>query len=603
MKRKRIGLNSSSQYRSIAFLVSSMVQIHIFRQMHSITASKWATLAYNPRVCASFCSNNFLSNRCFYSKNTITSIHNQRRHLRLHKRSFNPRRKEENYRYFSVSESTSFDESNPDVTSDEKISLNEMNWSSHPSLSETYHIPTILVPSDSVHSVIKEGILTPYLVTHKKEFENIHPRIKAVRDPETLDDNFKLDGAISMKAILLDPTRVTNDANEYIKREYDKTSDSVERRQTVLTKAFPKIKESAIDFLVSNLAHPGPVTSVTLPYTKQTIQHILSKILPEDAQPPPSGFEQIGHVVHLNLKSRHYPYRKIIGSVILDRLSPKIKTVVNKVGEVGGPYRTYDMEVLAGSPDTNVKVIEDGISLNFDLRKVYWCTRLSGERLRLINDEFREGQIIADAFSGVGALCFLAASKLGCSIYANDLNPNAVKSLRENAKKNRKKMKDGYDDHFIDVSCEDAFDFIQNLGGLQQKPHHVVMNYPLDSASFLGGFRWWTPSKKDVKTDQSTNVHLYTFARGDDTKNENSDIDDKPRDAIDVAIDLVADGLLPEGGAIQKSRYRKAYLDKLGCEVRAREVRDVAPGKVVICVSFKVTNSLLKVMHGDFIDI
>lgn len=127
----------------------------------------------------------------------------------------------------------------------------------------------------------------------------------------------------------------------------------------------------------------------------------------------------------------------MIGSVILDRLSPKIKTVVNKMGEVSGPYRTYDMELLAGIPDTVVEVVEDGVHLNFDLSKVYWCTRLSAERSRLLNGEFKEGQIVADAFCGVGALCVLAASKLGCTIHANDLNPDAVKYLKDSAKKNK----------------------------------------------------------------------------------------------------------------------------------------------------------------------
>lgn len=154
----------------------------------------------------------------------------------------------------------------------------------------------------------------------------------------------------------------------------------------------------------------------------------------------------------------------------------------------------------------------------------------------------------------------------------------------------------------ITVNCGDAFDFIQNLGSLPTLPHHVVMNYPLDSASFLGAFRWWPVS--DLKSrDSPTLVHLYTFARGDDPKSELGQSMKRRRNAIDVAIDLVAEGLLPEGGAIEKNRFRKAYLDKLGCDVKAHEVRDVAPGKVVICVTFKISPMLLQVMQGDFIDI
>jgi len=299
--------------------------------------------------------------------------------------------------------------------------------------------------------------------------------------------------------------------------------------------------------------------------------------------------------VHLNLKERHYEYRRIIGAIILDHL-PNIETVVNKVGEVSGQYRTYDMEVLAGKKSTEVNLMEDGMNLRFDLRKVYWCSRLSGERSRLLRDSFKEGDAVADAFCGVGALCVLAATKLGCSIYANDLNPDAAKYCIENGKRNFKKDEDSSRRKVYDVHCGDAFDFIQNLGAMKALPNHVVMNYPLDSPSFLGSLRWWPSSQLDM--NRPPEVHLYTFARGDDKE----DIGKSARDAVEVAIDLVADGLLPEGGAIEKTRNRRTILNKLGCSVKAREVRDVAPGKVVIYVNFKVTKSLLSMMQGDFID-
>jgi len=208
--------------------------------------------------------------------------------------------------------------------------------------------------------------------------------------------------------------------------------------------------------------------------------------------------------------------------------------------------------------------------------------------------EFNEGELIADAFCGVGAFCILSATKLGCTVLANDLNPSAVAYCRENSRKNLKKGSKGS----VDVKCGDAFDFIQNLGSLPILPHHIVMNFPLDSPSFLGSLRWWpVPAHMSVVPT----IHLYTFARGDDNEREEED-GLPPRDAMEAAVDLVADALLPEGGAIKLSRYRRNVLNKMGCNVKTVEVRDVAPGKVVICVSFMVTNTLLKVMQGDFVD-
>jgi tRNA (guanine37-N1)-methyltransferase len=524
-----------------------------------------------------------------------------------------PSRNIQSHRLHSLA--SEYDESNSMLEHLDKKVLDETNWRDHPSLSETYQIPTIIVPSENVHHMLssskERGILVPYLASHIEQFESIHPRIKVVRDLNKIDLNgtdFDPNDT-SMKAILLDPEKVG--VGEMKLTEVRKHMDHSDTRITLesLKSAFPDLDQSVMESLAKKGAKPGPCVPISLTYMQQTVQSILSKVLPAEVLPPPTGFEQIGHVIHLNLKDNHLPYKRLIGSVILDRLGPKIETVVNKVGEVSGPYRTYDMELLAGKPDTVVKLVEDGVSLEFDLKKVYWCTRLSGERSRLL-EEFNSGETIADAFCGVGSLCVLAASKLGCTIYANDLNPDAVKYCRDNAKRNLKRFP-VEDRPMFHVECGDAFDFIQGLGNLPTLPHHVVMNFPLDSPSFLGALRWW-PSSASKRKKQTVipTVHLYTFARGDDpnddddnNNNSNDSSGMPPRNATEVAVDLVAEGLIPEGGAIQSTRYRRAMLDKMGCNVRTREVRDVAPGKVVICVSFQVTDTLLSIMQGEFLDI
>jgi len=504
--------------------------------------------------------------------------------------------------------------------------VDEENWRDHPSIPETFSIPSIDLPSKNVHNILVEahqngrGILSPFLVSNAEVFNNVHPRMKLVRDLpyKTKEQSSQVHdetGRNTRKAILLDPSTVFDRSSKKVFQagEQARMNNELHQKRSsafkLLESTFPGMNPEVLSYLSSCNALPGPTFSITLDHNQQTVHSILSKILPDTVQPPPTGFEQIGHVVHLNLKSHHLPYRKIVGSVILECLSPTIETVVNKVGEVSGPYRTYDMEVLAGKQETTVTMHEDGIKLQFDLRKVYWCTRLSGERSRLLEEDFRSGQIIADAFCGVGALCVLATTKLGCTIYANDLNPEAVNYCRNNAKGNgvwpRKlnmiKPRPGFY-----VSCMDAFRFIQNLGMLPMLPHHIIMNYPLDSASFLSALRGWPIFCQ--KTDQIPIVHLYTFARADDASNivENQrtsqTMQQPPRDAINVAIDIVADGLISEGRAIEKSRYQRRFLDSLGCNVRAKEVRDVAPGKAIIYVSFKVTRELLKIMQGPFED-
>src|SRR5210317_940640 len=125
---------------------------------------------------------------------------------------------------------------------------------------------------------------------------------------------------------------------------------------------------------------------------------------------------------------------------------------------------------------------------------------------------------------------------------------DAVAYCKESARKNGIDVSPGN----FDVQCGDAREFIMSLGmrtpdsssidpssdttivEASKLPHHLLLNFPLDSPSFLNALRWW-PSGEGM--DPPPRIHVYTFARGDDERTE-----------AEVAIDMVADGLLPEGG-------------------------------------------------------
>jgi tRNA (guanine37-N1)-methyltransferase len=411
------------------------------------------------------------------------------------------------------------------------------DWRLHQNIKKTLLFPTWVVPSASCQAILKSPELKPYL----GHVENVYPRIRLIRS-------------------------------------YNET------HQLVLCKPdMPALDQKSLELLRSmDVQLDGPKFALDFDHTQWTVQYILQQILPSDTHPPPAAFEQIGHVAHLNLKLQHVPFAKLIGEVLVDVI-PNIETVVNKVGEVSGDFRTYDMDILAGKNDTKVKLLENGVKLQFDLRHVYWCSRLSGEREYMIKNVFKENQVIADPFCGVGAQCLQAAAKLKCRIIANDWNPHAVEACKANVKHNQ------LHDYFTKISCQDAYDFLTDIGLSEgQPPHHVVMNYPLESPRFLAALRWWpAPSRK---TDVVTHVHVYTFAR-----------EDEIRSVEEVAVDLVAENLLPVGGAAELATHRRAELDELGCETEARVIRDVAPGKVVVCVSFKATKRLIKHIQGDFL--
>ena len=274
--------------------------------------------------------------------------------------------------------------------------INESNWQSFSNeLEETLELPSISVPAKHIHWLLsnKDSPIKSFLAHTMDEFEGIHPKIKVVRNLDQDDD----DDQVRKRILLSSAELIPDDTFQLLQEKYH--------------------------------ARKEDTFNICIPHHQQPVTRILSKILPEEAQPPPSSYEQVGHVVHVNLKAQHVGYGKLIGSILLDRLQPTTKTVVNKLGEVGGPFRTYQMGLLAGEDDYFVHVVEHGVSLYFDLRKVYWCTRLEGERTYMLKNEFQPNQIIADAFCGCGAQLIRAASKKGCRIVANDLNPGKSQIL------------------------------------------------------------------------------------------------------------------------------------------------------------------------------
>ena len=244
--------------------------------------------------------------------------------------------------------------------------------------------------------------------------------------------------------------------------------------------------------------------------------------------------------------------------MILDKNSPQIKTVVNKVNAIDETYRFFQMELLAGENKMLTTVKEHGCSFTFDFSKVYWNSRLQSEHKRLV-DTFRKGETVCDMFAGVGPFAIPAARK-GCVLYANDLNPESYTALCKNCKLN----------HVEDnVHCfnMDAREFVKDLFTKNTKLclDHVIMNLPATAVDFLDTFkgicRVTSPELDTAETGVFTGtklpmVHCYCFSKADDP-------------VLD-ALNQV------------KSRLGVAEMKS----VRVYNVRNVAPKKMMMCVSF-----------------
>lgn len=170
--------------------------------------------------------------------------------------------------------------------------------------------------------------------------------------------------------------------------------------------------------------------NLQLNYDYWKADDILRAVLPEHLlEEIPTGYAQAGHLAHLNLRDEFKPFGALIGQVILDK-NPKIETVVDKTDTIDTKFRTFKMNVLAGKDDLLVEQNESGCKFKFDFSKVYWNSRLSTEHERLIT-QFQPNEVVGDVFAGVGPFA-VPAGKKNVLVFANDLNPESYKYLKEN---------------------------------------------------------------------------------------------------------------------------------------------------------------------------
>ncbi|RKP34829.1 hypothetical protein BJ085DRAFT_24876 [Dimargaris cristalligena] len=264
---------------------------------------------------------------------------------------------------------------------------------------------------------------------------------------------------------------------------------------------------------------------------------ILGAILPTEL-PPPTSFETVGHIAHMNLRDEYLPYRHLIGQVILDK-ARKITTVVNKLDSIDTTFRFFKMEVLAGTDDMLAEVKESGCRFQFDFSKVYWNSRLHTEHDRLVQ-RFQPGDYICDVFGGVGPFA-LPAAKRGCYVYANDLNPESFKWLQANIRTNKldRQIKpfnlDGR------AFIREAFDQLRQQGRVGQEPtapasvvpdadqrpfytfQHVVMNLPATAIEFLDAFKGIFYGFEDTIREHKIAmpfIHVHCFTKCDEPEKD-----------------------------------------------------------------------------------
>lgn len=114
-----------------------------------------------------------------------------------------------------------------------------------------------------------------------------------------------------------------------------------------------------------------------------------------------------------------------------------VKTVLKKLSERTGLYRTREYKFLLGDKDTEVTHVEYGCKYKLDPRKVYFSGREGTERFRVAG-QVKPNETIMLMFAGVCPYGILISKKQpSVKIIAVEINPKSFEYMKENIRLNR----------------------------------------------------------------------------------------------------------------------------------------------------------------------
>ncbi len=236
-------------------------------------------------------------------------------------------------------------------------------------------------------------------------------------------------------------------------------------------------------------------------------QALAGKLTEEELKLLPRAFEVVGDIAIFEIPEELDARKKVIAEALVS-VQKNVRVVLNKTGEVEGIFRVPNMEVIASKPREFVGIpkkfvpkaltetvhCESGCRYKIDVSRAYFSARLSGEREK-ITSQVKKGEKILCMFAGVGPFAILPAKKKNVKVTAIEINPDAVKYLRENIEMN--KVADKVEALLGDVA--------EALPKLKKKFDRIIMPAPKNAADFL--------ELALTKAKKGAIIHLYTFAQ------------------------------------------------------------------------------------------
>ena len=236
-------------------------------------------------------------------------------------------------------------------------------------------------------------------------------------------------------------------------------------------------------------------------FTKKQQRKTLHQVL-ENTLPPhllaslPRALDVIGDIAIIEIPAELKANESLIGEAIL-KTHKNVRTVLAKVGAVTGTYRLRNFEVIAGEHRTTTIHTEHGCKYHVDVATAYFSPRLAHEHNRVAS-LVQKGETVVDLFAGVGPFSVLVAKKnVDTTVYAVDINPEAIEFLKRNIRLNR------VENRVIPIVGDARHAVETRLLGVADR---LIMNLPEKAIEFVD------IACKAVKPAGGT-VHYYAFIR------------------------------------------------------------------------------------------
>lgn len=297
-----------------------------------------------------------------------------------------------------------------------------------------------------------------------------------------------------------------------------------------LKKIFPKLKKVKKNF------------SKRITKPRNMKEALVNKLSKKELELVRTSHDSLGDVAIIEIPKKLKGKEKIIGNALLATKN-SLKSVFMKTGAHTGVFRSEPIKLIAGEKKKYAIYKEHGCTFRISIGQVFFSPRLSTERKR-ISLKIKKGEKVAALFAGVGPfpIIFAKKSKMAKAI-AIELNPQAVKDMKENIKLNKVSDK-------VEPVLGDVKKLAKKYKG---KFDRAVMPLPKGGEDFL------VDAIKYIKPSGGI-VHYYQFTSKEDPYK------------------------------VPNAQIRKACskLERKFRVVAKRKVRDFAPDIIQIVMDFKV---------------